>query len=114
PNASAIVGVLYTPEDLRRDAGFSIYYMGINLGGFLGPLVVGFLGQGELFRDFLARVGIAPGTAWHFGFASSAVGMLCGVVVYVMRSPRLKDAGLRPSAPKSPEDAMRSRRILAG
>ncbi|HEY0556257.1 MAG TPA: oligopeptide:H+ symporter, partial [Thermoanaerobaculia bacterium] len=45
PNISAMVGGLYTPEDARRDAGFSMFYMGINIGGFIAPLVVGFLAQ---------------------------------------------------------------------
>src|SRR5437764_497295 len=49
PNISAMVGQLYSPEDKRRDAGFSIFYMGINLGAFLSPIVVGFLAQHPAF-----------------------------------------------------------------
>ena len=45
PNVSVIVGQLYAPDDIRRDAGFSIFYMGINLGAFIAPLVCGYLGQ---------------------------------------------------------------------
>src|SRR5579863_1858951 len=53
PNMSAMVGQLYVPGDVRRDAGFSIYYMGINLGAFIAPLVCGFLAQHKLFKHFL-------------------------------------------------------------
>ncbi len=67
PNTSTLVGDLYPEGGSRRDAGFSIYYMGINLGGFLGPLVCGFLGQ---------KVN------WHYGFAAAGVGMVLGLVMY--------------------------------
>ena len=69
PNISAIVGSLYEPGDERRDAGFSIFYMGINLGAFLGPLIAGKLAQG---------------VDWHLGFACAGVGMVFGVLQYVM------------------------------
>ena len=59
-NVSVIVGQLYAPEDKRRDAGFSIFYMGINLGAFIAPLVCGYLGQS---------------VNWHIGFAAAGVGM---------------------------------------
>ena len=55
PNISAMVGGLYAPGDERRDAGFSIFYMGINIGGFLAPLVTGFLAQTDTFKDWLQR-----------------------------------------------------------
>jgi POT family proton-dependent oligopeptide transporter len=50
PNISVIVGQLYAPKDIRRDAGFSLFYMGINTGAFLGPLIVGYLAQDAKFR----------------------------------------------------------------
>jgi POT family proton-dependent oligopeptide transporter len=84
PNISTIVGHLYAAGDPRRDAGFSIYYMGINLGAFLSPLACGWLGQ---------RVN------WHLGFAVASIGMALGVVQYVMGGRHLGDAGLRPAAP---------------
>lgn len=68
PNVSTMVGELYEKGDERRDAGFSIYYSGINIGAFLGPLVAGWLGQK---------------IAWHWGFAAAAVGMILGVIQYV-------------------------------
>ena len=58
PNISAMVGQLYSENDKRRDAGFSIFYMGINLGAFLSPIVVGFLAQSQWFRDRLTSLGI--------------------------------------------------------
>jgi POT family proton-dependent oligopeptide transporter len=93
-NVSVIVGHLYAPEDGRRDAGFSIFYMGINLGAFIAPLVCGYLGQ-EI--------------NWHLGFASAGVGMLFGVVQYVLGARHLGDKGLHPAPAKSPEAAARSK-----
>jgi POT family proton-dependent oligopeptide transporter len=60
PNISAMVGQLYSEEDKRRDAGFSIFYMGINLGAFLSPIVVGFLAQSQSFRNFISSMGFSP------------------------------------------------------
>jgi POT family proton-dependent oligopeptide transporter len=67
PNVSTMVGSLYTRDDARRDAGFSLFYMGINLGAFIAPLVCGWLGQKW---------------NWHFGFAAAGVGMVLGLVQY--------------------------------
>jgi POT family proton-dependent oligopeptide transporter len=67
PNVSTIVGTLYTRDDPRRDAGFSIFYMGINLGAFIAPLVTGWLGQ---------KIN------WHIGFAAAGVGMVIGLIQY--------------------------------
>jgi proton-dependent oligopeptide transporter, POT family len=99
-NAAVIVGALYGPRDQRRDAGFSIYYMGINLGAFVAPLVCGYLGQ---------RVN------WHIGFGAAGVGMVVGVIQYVAGAKYLGDAGLRPAPAESPAAAARLRtRALAG
>ena len=107
PNVSTLVGQLYGPEDQRRDAGFSLYYMGINTGAFLAPLVCGALAQGEGFRAALTSLGIAPSLAWHFGFGAAAVGMACGLVTYIRGSVHFGSAGLAPSA--SPARAQASR-----
>ena len=112
PNVSVIVGQLYSAEDIRRDAGFSIFYMGINLGAFLSPFVCGALAQKEWFRDFLRSMGIAPESAWHFGFAAAAVGMFLGVVQFVATRRHLGAAGRFEGSAKSAE-ANRSRRLLA-
>jgi len=77
PNISTMVGSLYDTEDARRDAGFSLFYMGINLGAMIAPLVVGTLGQ---------RVD------WHVGFAVGGVGMTLGLIQYVLGKPRLMPA----------------------
>ncbi|PQZ90219.1 MFS transporter [Arthrobacter sp. MYb227] len=68
-NATALVGSLYSKEDTRRDAGFSIFYMGVNIGGFLGPILTGFLHKSWGF---------------HVGFAAAAIGMALGVGIYMM------------------------------
>ncbi len=77
PNVSGIVGSLYDTDDQRRDAGFSIFYMGINLGAALGPLIAGYLAQ---------RVD------WHLGFACAGVGMTLGLIQYVAGRKRLQPA----------------------
>src|ERR1700729_4407405 len=74
PNMSAQVGALYPPGDPRRDRAYSIFYVGINLGAFLAPLVCGTLGE---------RVG------WHYGFGAAGVGMLIGLAIYLYASPKL-------------------------
>jgi proton-dependent oligopeptide transporter, POT family len=68
PNMSAQVGGLYAPGDHRRDRAYSIFYVGINLGAFLAPLVAGTLGED---------------VGWHYGFGAAGVGMTIGLVVYV-------------------------------
>jgi POT family proton-dependent oligopeptide transporter len=84
PNVSAMVGELYHEESgARRDAGFSIFYMGINLGAFIAPLVCGYLGQN---------------IDWHLGFAAAGVGMVIGLIQYVLGKRHLGDAGLYPDA----------------
>ncbi len=84
PNVSTMVGQIYRQGDPRRDAGFTIFYMGINLGAFLGPLVCGYLAQTHRF-------------GWHWGFAAAGVGMLLGLLFYVtLRDRYLPGIGLRP------------------
>jgi POT family proton-dependent oligopeptide transporter len=77
PNVSTLVGSLYPQGDLRRDNGFSIFYMGINVGALLGPLVAGYLAQ---------RVN------WHVGFAAAGVGMAIGLVQLAIGRRYLKAA----------------------
>ncbi len=112
PNISTMVGQLYGEKDERRDAGFSIFYMGINLGAFISPLIVGWLAQGEDFRSFLQHSGIAPESAWHFGFAAAAVGMFFGVLQYMLGGKHLGQAGLHPVKPESAEHAAAHKRAL--
>jgi POT family proton-dependent oligopeptide transporter len=81
PNISSCVGELYPEGGARRDAGYVLYYMGINVGAFLGPLVCGWLGEGY---------------SWHWGFAAAAVGMIAGLVVYKWSERHLGDYGKEP------------------
>jgi POT family proton-dependent oligopeptide transporter len=112
PNVSALVGTLYTPEDTRRDAGFSIYYMGINLGAFISPLVCGWLAQGEGFQHILASVGINPALSWHFGFAVGSLGMGFGLLQYLLTGHRLGDRGIAVYGSPTPELLSAARRKL--
>jgi len=93
-NVSVMVGKLYAEGDVRRDAGFSIFYMGINLGAFIAPLICGYLGQQ---------------VNWHMGFAAAGVGMTLGVIQYVLGSRNLGDTGLLP-APGTPQQRAKWRR----
>jgi proton-dependent oligopeptide transporter, POT family len=109
PNISVIVGQLYAPEDVRRDAGFSLFYMGINLGAFIGPLITGTLAQGESFRAFLGAHGLDPNICWHFGFGAAGVGMTLGLIQYVLGGRALGSAGQHPVATKPPAEEARFR-----
>ncbi|MFC1575760.1 peptide MFS transporter, partial [Gemmatimonadota bacterium] len=73
PNVSAIVGDLYPEGGARRDAGFSVFYMGINIGAWIGPLICAFLGEG--------MEGVFPG-AWKYAFLAAGTGMLLGLIQY--------------------------------
>ena len=90
PNISALVGGLYTREDERRDAGFSIFYMGINIGGLLAPIVTGFLAQSPEFKSWLAANGFDPAQSWHWGFGAAGVGMTLGLIAFLWRSRQFK------------------------
>jgi proton-dependent oligopeptide transporter, POT family len=74
PNMSAQVGGLYAPHDQRRDRAYSIFYVGINLGAFLAPLVCGTLGED---------------LGWHYGFTAAGVGMTLALAIYLYAMPRL-------------------------
>jgi POT family proton-dependent oligopeptide transporter len=98
PNVSAIVGQLYAAHDKRRDSGFSIFYMGINIGAF-SPLIVGWVGEK---------------LNWRLGFATSAIGMAAGLVQFLATSRYLGEAGLHPASSGNPErDRALKRRGMA-
>ncbi len=97
PNVSTIVGQIYEPGDVRRDAGFSIFYMGINLGAFLSPIICGYLGE---------RVN------WRAGFAAASVGMALGLIQYQFGRKYLGDAGRHPVEPQSHRAAATQRKHL--
>ena len=96
PNVSTLVGSLYSENDRRRDAGFSLFYMGINVGAMIAPLVCGYLGQK---------------VDWHLGFAAAGVGMAIGLIQYVLGRKsvaagfsRPRAGGLKPAPTLSPAE----------
>src|SRR5690348_4596597 len=99
PNISTQVGGLYARGDRRRDRAFSIFYVGINLGAFLAPLVCGTLGE-EL--------------GWHYGFTAAGFGMTAGLIIYLLATPHLpKDAFGRRKSLSAPIDRNGRQSILA-
>jgi len=114
PNISTIVGQLYDAQDIRRDSGYTIYYMGINIGAWGAPLVCGYFAQSEGFRGFLQGHGIDPNWCWHFGFGAAAVGMVAGVLQYLVSQRWLGDSGKHPHIPTDPVRAAFDRKVLAG
>ncbi|MFI6646626.1 peptide MFS transporter [Streptomyces sp. NPDC050529] len=95
PNVATMVGKLYRTEDERRDAGFALYYMAINIGAFLGPLITGWLGDHA---------------SWHWGFSAAAFGMTLGLIQYVLGRRHLagrKNAAEFPLAPGPMRRAVR-------
>jgi POT family proton-dependent oligopeptide transporter len=93
PNISAMVGGLYRENDPRRDSGFSIFYMGINVGAVLAPLVTGYFAQSESFKNFLSARGFSAVNGWHWGFGAAGVGMVFGLLVYVLSQRTLAHVG---------------------
>ena len=99
PNISATVGDLYPEGGARRDAGFSIYYMGINTGAFFGQLVTGYLGE---------RIG------WHFGFGAAGVGMVCGLITFrLLARKTLGPVGLGVSVSEAEQRRTRTQALTA-
>jgi POT family proton-dependent oligopeptide transporter len=98
PNMSAQVGGLYPPGDPRRDRAYSIFYVGINLGAFLAPLVCGTLGE---------RAG------WHYGFGAAGVGMLIGLATYLYAYPKLPHHRPPAASDKKPLGPAERRAIAA-
>ena len=87
PNVSTMVGQLYPEGDPRRDGGFTLFYMGINLGAFIAPLICGYLGE---------RVG------WHYGFGAAGVGMVLGLCLYLWgRNKYLPGIGFVAARPRA-------------
>lgn len=100
PNISSVVGELYSnDEQVKRDNGFSIFYMGINLGGFIGPLICGQLRQGA---------------GWHYGFAAAGVGMILGLIQYKLTEKNLGNAGMEVVSLSNPEKEMTRRKNIKG
>lgn len=105
PNISAMVGGLYRENDPRRDSGFSIFYMGINVGAVLAPLVCGYLAQSESFKQTLANNGFDPAKSWHWGFGAAGIGMIIGLIIFVTFGKWLEHVGGRIKKAKASEQA---------
>ena len=99
PNVSSVVADLYPEGGARRDAGFSIFYMGINVGAFAGPIICGFLAQNW---------------NWHWGFSAAGVGMVLGLIQFRRGYGRLGDAGVLRSDRTAEQRATLSRRFFGG
>ncbi len=89
PNISTMVGGLYKQGDIRRDKGFTIFYIGINLGAFLSSIIVGYIG--EVY-------------GWHYGFGLAGIGMFLGLVQYYIGQKHLKHVGNFLGASKNKEE----------
>ncbi len=98
PNISTMVGGLYKPGDIRRDKGFTIFYIGINIGAFLSSLIVGYVG--EVY-------------GWHYGFGLAAIGMLLGLIQYLVGQKHLKYVGNNTNKSIDPEEAAAMKRPLS-
>ena len=99
PNVSSVVADLYPEGGARRDAGFSIFYMGINVGAMLGPIICGWLAQN---------------VNWHWGFAAAGVGMVAGLIQFRLGYGRLDDAGALRSDRTPGQIASLTRRFFGG
>lgn len=99
PNISAVVGQLYSSKDERRDSGYALYYMGINIGSFIGYTVCGYLYENQ-------------GVHWAFG--ASAIGMALGLIYFYFTNRDLDGAGAAPNSPMEPKARKTSWMLIWG
>ncbi|WP_100655942.1 peptide MFS transporter [Alteromonas flava] len=99
PNIGAMVGMLYSDEDKRRDSGYTLYYMGINIGSVIGYIVCGYL---------------ATNWGYHYAFGAAAVGMAIGLVQYKLTQPKLEGAAATPTVDLSPNAQRLSWMVIVG
>ncbi len=97
PNISALVGQLYSDDDVRRDGGYALYYMGINIGSVLGYTICGYFGE---------NIG------WHWGFGAAAVGMFFGLIQYRITLGNLGGASAAPESPMTPAGARKAWTVI--
>jgi POT family proton-dependent oligopeptide transporter len=97
PNISTMVGGLYKKGDIRRDQGFTIFYIGINVGAFLSSLIVGYVGEVH---------------GWHYGFGLAGIGMLAGMIVYFFGQKHIAHVGNNLSTSENEEERLASQRPL--
>ena len=99
PNIGAMVGQLYSDSDIRRDSGYAIYYMGINIGSVIGYGVCGYLMENQ---------------GWHWAFGAAAIGMAVGLIQYKITTPNLNGIGAKPVHPLSKKAQKISWTIIYG
>jgi len=97
PNIGALVGQLYSATDARRDSGYALYYMGINIGSFIGYIVCGYL---------------AENVGWHWAFGAAAVGMAIGLIQFRLTQNHLKGEGAQPTQALAPSTQKTSWAII--
>ncbi|MGB0788393.1 MAG: peptide MFS transporter, partial [Marinirhabdus sp.] len=97
PNISTMVGGLYKKDDIRRDKGFTIFYIGINIGAFLSSLIVGYVG--EVY-------------GWHYGFGLAGIGMALGLLQYLLGQKHLKYVGNFSGSSEDEEEKAAMKRPL--
>ncbi len=98
PSISTMVGSLYKPGDVRRDSGFSIFYMGINIGALMAPLACGFLAESAAFKSLLVSFGFNPLHSWHWAFGFAGIGMLVGLATFLTQQGNLPQPAPRAAA----------------
>jgi proton-dependent oligopeptide transporter, POT family len=117
PNISTMVGSLYAPGDPRRDSGFSLFYMGINIGAVMAPLVCGWLAESATFKTWLVAGGFNPAYSWHWAFGAAGIGMLVGLTVFTRNRAQLPSAGPKAAdahaAPRPPLTRRELTRVFA-
>jgi POT family proton-dependent oligopeptide transporter len=94
PNISASVGRLYAKDDPRRDGAFSLEYSGINLGATVAPIVCAFMAEDPEFLALLTRIGLATEDGWAWAFGVTGVGMLVGLLSFVLRKRLVVDVSI--------------------
>ncbi len=94
PNISASIGRLYTKEDPRRDGAFTIEYSAMNFGAFVAPLICGFMAENPRFIGYLSAVGLTSKAGWAWAFGVTGVGMLIGLLNFVLRQRLVRDVSL--------------------
>jgi proton-dependent oligopeptide transporter, POT family len=104
PNVTVMVGGLYEKDDPKRDGGFTIFYMGINLGAMIAPLIIGWVAQSDGFKEILTSIGLNSAYSWHFAFSIAAFGMVVGLLQYNAGAKYLGDIGLLPSQKQKGSD----------
>jgi POT family proton-dependent oligopeptide transporter len=117
PNISTMVGSLYAPGDPRRDSGFSLFYMGINIGAVMAPLVCGWLAESATFKRWLVAGGFDPARSWHWAFAAAGVGMIVGLTIFSLKRAQLPSAGpsgrVVQATPRTPLTRRELTRVVA-